>query len=197
MISKVDDTAGLRSRDSDARGAIIDSCISNHRSGLRDEGLNGENALPLLRPKPRPRRDMVSLDLVVCENLARGQGEGSDLTVDNRSGRDGESGQSSSEFGPSDCTEVSFFQHLNGAEIACSTTGYALSSVLTEGLFVDVVSHGLNNVWGVEIVSGGFESNFRLRGPSGGVQFFIEKLATDRPVILGAFQIGVVLRQHT
>ena len=92
---------------------------------------------------------MVSLYLVVCENLARGQGEGSDLTVDNRSSRNGESGQSSSQFGPRDCTEVSFCQHLKGAEIARSTTGYALSSVLAEGLFVDFVSHELNNVWGV------------------------------------------------
>lgn len=114
---------------------------------------------------------MMPLYLVVCENLAGGQGEGSDLTVDNRSGRNGESGQSSSQFGPSDRAEVSFFQHLNGAEIACSggiSCNYS-RSVLAEGLFVDVVSHELNNVWGVEIVSGWFEGDFRLRGSSGGV----------------------------
>lgn len=169
IISKLDGFAGSRSRDSEASGAIIDSCISYAIIGLRDKGSKGENALPLLRPKPRPSRDMMPLYLVVCENLAGGQGEGSDLTVDNRSGRNGKSGQSPSQFGPSDRAEVSFFQHLNGAEIACSTTGYALSSVLAEGLFVDVVSHELNNVWGVEIVSGWFEGDFRLRGPSGGV----------------------------
>jgi len=141
----------------------------------------------------------MPLYLVVCENLAGGQGERSDLTVDNRSSRNGESGQSPSQFGPSDRAEVSFFQHLKGAEIACSggiSCNYS-RSVLAEGLFVDVVSHELNNVWGVEIVSGWFEGDFRLRGPSGGVQFLVEKLAADRPVILGAFQIGVVLRQHT
>jgi hypothetical protein len=44
IISKLDGLDGSRSRDSEASGDIIESCMSNHRSGLRERGLNAPSS---------------------------------------------------------------------------------------------------------------------------------------------------------
>lgn len=55
----------------------------------------------------------------------------------------------------------------------------------------------LNDVGYVDLVAYWLENRFRLHGPSGGVEFFFEELAGDRPVVLGAFEVSVILSQHT